>query len=68
MNVLKPDKKSTIITLLCNGVSQREISRKTNNNRRTIRKYAIESGFSLASEILDSKYPAEGEVPPALIA
>jgi len=62
MNVLKPDKKSTIITLLCNGVSQREISRKTNINRRTIRKYAIESGFSLASEILDSKYPTEGEV------
>jgi transposase len=62
MNVLKPDKKSTIITLLCNGVSHREISRKTNINRRTIRKYAIENGFSPGCEALDSKYPTEEEV------
>jgi len=43
MNVLKPDKKSTIITLLKNGISQREIGRKANIDRKTIRKYARES-------------------------
>jgi len=39
MNVLKPDKKSTIITLLTNGVSQHEISRKAGIDRKTVRKY-----------------------------
>ena len=39
MNVLKPDKKSTIITLLKNGVGQREVHRMTNIDRKTIRKY-----------------------------
>jgi len=45
MNVLKPDKKSTIITLLKNGVGQREVHRMTNIDRKTIRKYAKESGL-----------------------
>ena len=45
MNVLKPDKKSTIITLLKNGVGQREVHRKTNIDRKTIRKYAKENGL-----------------------
>ena len=45
MNVLKPDKKSTIITLLKNGISQREISRKTSIDRKTVRKYANGSGL-----------------------
>ncbi len=62
MNVLKPDKKSTIITLLNNGISQREISRKTKIHRRTVRKYANESGLFPASSDLDSKYPTKGEV------
>jgi len=39
MNVLKPDKKATIITLLTNGVSQHEISRKAVIDRKTIRRY-----------------------------
>ena len=51
MNVLKPDKKSTIMTLLKNDVGQREIHRKTNIDRKTIRKYAKESGF--LSEVSD---------------
>ena len=51
MNVLKPDKKSTIMTLLKNDVGQREINRKTNIDRKTIRKYAKESGF--LSEVSD---------------
>jgi transposase len=61
MNVLKPDKKSTIITLLKNGISQREISRKTSIDRKTVRKYANESGFSPENGDLDSKSPTEGQ-------
>jgi transposase len=40
MNVLKPDKKAAIITLLNNGISQREIHSKVRVDRKTIRKYA----------------------------
>ncbi len=40
MNVLQPSKKTTIITLLTNGISHREISRKVRVDRKTIRKYA----------------------------
>jgi len=40
MNVLQPNKKAAIITLLTNGVSQREIERKVRVDRKTIRKYA----------------------------
>jgi len=57
MNVLKPDKKSTIITLLKNGISQREIGRKANIDRKTIRKYAKESGLLPEDTDLDSKSP-----------
>jgi len=39
MNVLKPDKKAALITLLKNKISQREISRKAGIDRKTIRKY-----------------------------
>jgi transposase len=39
MNVLKPDKKATIITLLTHGISQHEISRKAGIDRKTIRRY-----------------------------
>ena len=40
MNVLQPNKKAAIITLLTNGISQREIGRKVRVDRKTIRKYA----------------------------
>jgi transposase len=40
MNVLQPNKKAAIITLLTNGISQREIERKVRVDRKTIRKYA----------------------------
>ncbi len=43
MNVLKPDKKTTIITLSNSGISQREIHRKTKIDRKTIRKYVLQS-------------------------
>ncbi len=39
MNVLKPEKKATLVTLLKNNISQREISRKVRIDRKTIRKY-----------------------------
>ena len=41
MNVLHPNKKVSIITLLTNGVSQREIERKVRVDRKTVRKYAL---------------------------
>ena len=62
VNVLKPDKKTTIITLLNNKISQREISRKIKINRKTIRKYAEENNLLTAHGALDSKSPTEGEV------
>jgi hypothetical protein len=40
VNVLKPQLKHTVVTLLENGVSQHEISRKTGIDRKTIRKIA----------------------------
>jgi transposase len=40
MNVLKPEKKATLVTLLKNNISQREISRKVKIDRKTIRKYS----------------------------
>jgi transposase len=40
MNVLQPNKKAAIITLLTNGISQREIERKICVDRKTVRKYA----------------------------
>lgn len=42
MNVLKPNKRATLETLLKNQVSHREIQRVTGINRKTISKYAKE--------------------------
>lgn len=39
MNVLKPFKQAAIQTLVKNGISQHEISRKTGIDRKTVRKY-----------------------------
>jgi transposase len=39
MNVLKPNLKATVETLLEKGISQREINRKTGIDRKTIRKF-----------------------------
>jgi len=39
MNVLKPEKRTAMITLLNKNVSQREISRNTGIDRKTIRRY-----------------------------
>lgn len=47
---MKPNKQVTIITLLKNGVSHREIHRQTNIDRKTIKKYAIQYEASLKVE------------------
>jgi transposase len=44
MNVLKPHLRISVETLLKNGIGQREIARKLNVNRRTIRRIALELG------------------------
>ena len=57
MNVLKPHKRGAVITLLQNDVSQREISRKTGVDRKTIRKIALE----MAADPPKSPTPTTGE-------
>jgi len=56
MNILKPDKQSTIITLSKIGLSQREIQLKTKFDRKTIRKYT-NSGNGRQQGDSDSKSP-----------
>jgi transposase len=62
MNVLKPEKKATIITLLTNGVSQHEISRKAGIDRKTIRRYGRLHNLPPAQDRLESKSPSHDEV------
>ena len=57
MNVLKPDKKTTVITLLKNRVSQREISINTGVDRKTIRKYGQWNHLIPSKGDGDSKSP-----------
>jgi len=57
MNVLKPNLKATVITLLKKGISQREINRKTGINRKTIRRYAQLYALMSSEESEHSKYP-----------
>ena len=70
MNVLKPHLESTVMTLLRNGVSQREICRKTGVDRKTIRKIMRNSGMASAVEAnsptlaTGSVEVLEGENPP----
>ena len=45
MNVLKPEKRAAMLTLLNQKVGQREISRKTGIDRKTIRKYIQQNGI-----------------------
>jgi hypothetical protein len=41
VNVLKPNKRTTVATLLATGTSQREIARLTGVDRKTIRRLAL---------------------------
>lgn len=61
MNLLKPDKRGAIISLLKNKVSQREIERKTGIDRKTIRKYGQKNGL-IAQDPDKSNSPTSSEV------
>ena len=73
MNVLQPNKKTAIITLLTNGVSQREIERKVRVDRKTIRKYArmaednapVSSGLSKSPGVATGSEDSSGQNPPS---
>ena len=60
MNVLKPYRKGAVLTLLENGVSQREISRKTGVDRKTIRKIANEPAVPDTPDPPKSPTPTTG--------
>ncbi|MCP4627013.1 MAG: IS21 family transposase [bacterium] len=60
MNVLKPEKKVALITLLKNGISQREISRKAGINRKTIRKFGQQFDITPSPEKSDFASSDEG--------
>ncbi len=57
MNVLKPNLKATVITLLKKGISQREIKRKTGIDRKTIRRYEVLYHLNEGDENDQSKSP-----------
>ena len=59
MNVLKPDLKPTIKTLLSKGVSQREIERETGIDRKTICRYARSLDLMTSQGVEHSKSPTE---------
>ncbi len=65
MNVLKPNLRITIETLLLRGESQREIERRTGVDRKTIRRYAANSpGVATGSAADEEQTPPPR--PPAL--
>jgi hypothetical protein len=70
LNVLKPNKKTTIQTLLARGAGQREIARITGIDRKTIRKYqaalagANSSGVATGSAPLKEGEKADQNPPP----
>jgi len=59
MNVLKPDLQTTIKTLLGKGMSQREIHRKTEIDRKSIRRYARSYHLVASEETVHSKSPTQ---------
>ncbi len=60
MNVLTPYQKGTVLTLLQNNVSQREICRKTGIDRKTIRNLAQAMATSQAQAEPNFPIPAAG--------
>src|SRR5690606_6747646 len=57
LNVLKSHLRITIETLLANGASQHEISRRTGVDRKTIRKYQSNSPMATGSESTEGQNP-----------
>ncbi len=71
MNVLKPVKRAAMITLLNKNVSQREISRNTGIDRKTIRRYMRQNSpgsIQIPPPVATSKSPTPAtdpiEIPP----
>jgi transposase len=69
VNVLKPHQKGAVVTLLQNAVSQREISRKTGIDRKTVRKLALamaaaRSGEGSNSPTATGSADLPGQIPP----
>ena len=68
MNVLTPQQRSTVVTLLKNKVSQHEINRKTGIDRKTIRKLAQERVAAQApasnSPMATGSPEVAGQIPP----
>ena len=82
MNVLTPQQRSTVVTLLQHKVSQHEISRKTGIDRKTVRKLALAllaaavpaanspmatGSPALTAQIPPPRPPALGAGPPATL-
>ncbi len=61
MNVLKPHLRTTIVTLLSWGASQREIARRTGVDRKTIRRYA---GLANSPTLATGSEVDPGQTPP----
>jgi transposase len=61
LNVLKPNVRITVQTLLKNGTSQREIERVTGVDRKTIRRYAREAN---SPGVATGSSSPEGQNPP----
>lgn len=66
MNVLKPHLESTVMTLLGNGVPQREIARKIGVDRKTIRKLARKSAAAPRAEANSSTLATGPEARPEI--
>jgi len=62
VNVLKPNLKVTVETLLEKGISQREINRKTGIDRKTIRRYDRLHHLTNSEDDGHSKSPTGEEV------
>lgn len=67
MNVLKAHKKSAVITLISNGVSQLEINRKIHVDCKTIRKYARLYQAEMDAGGSDSKSPGVATGPEGVV-
>jgi transposase len=62
VNVLKPDQRLSLETLLKRGVSHREIERRTGIDRKTIRRYAASansSGVATGSDVTEGAIAAQ---------
>lgn len=60
MNVLKPEKRVTMVTLLKKKISQHEISRKVGIDRKTIRKFIRQNDLGSLPENRDFSPIADG--------